>query len=37
LIHELKSVQQIIDDTIEGFWREIDRLARLRSRAKSPS
>jgi enoyl-[acyl-carrier protein] reductase II len=32
LIHEIKSVRQIIDDTIESFWREIDRLARLRPR-----
>src|SRR5829696_7764566 len=30
LIHELKSVRQIVDDTIESFWREIDRLAALR-------
>jgi enoyl-[acyl-carrier protein] reductase II len=30
LIHELKSVQQIVDETITGFWREIDRLAALR-------
>jgi len=30
LIHELKPVQQIVDETIAGFWREIDRLARLR-------
>ena len=30
LIHELKSVQQIVDDTVESFWREIDRLSRLR-------
>jgi len=30
LIHELKSVRQIVDETIEGFWREIDRLAKLR-------
>jgi enoyl-[acyl-carrier protein] reductase II len=30
LIHEIKSVQQIVDHTIEGFWREIDRLAALR-------
>ena len=37
LIHELKSVRQIIDDTIESFWREIDRLARLRpSRPSAP-
>ena len=33
LIHEIKSVQEIIDDTIGGFWREIDRLANLRPRA----
>jgi enoyl-[acyl-carrier protein] reductase II len=32
LIHEIKSVRQIIDHTIEGFWREIDRLAALRPR-----
>jgi enoyl-[acyl-carrier protein] reductase II len=32
LIHEIKSVRQIIDHTIEGFWREIDRLAALRLR-----
>ena len=30
LIHELKSVQQIVDETIASFWREIDRLAALR-------
>ena len=37
LIHELKSVRQIVDDTIESFWREIDRLARLRpSRPSAP-
>ncbi len=32
LIHEIKSVRQIIDETIAGFWREIDRLAELRPR-----
>jgi enoyl-[acyl-carrier protein] reductase II len=32
LIHEIKSVQQIVDETISGFWREIDRLAALRHR-----
>ena len=32
LIHDIKSVRQIIDHTIEGFWREIDRLAALRPR-----
>jgi enoyl-[acyl-carrier protein] reductase II len=32
LIHEIKSVRQIVDHTIEGFWREIDRLAALRPR-----
>jgi enoyl-[acyl-carrier protein] reductase II len=35
LIHEIKPVRQIIDETIEGFWREIDRLAALRSRGAS--
>jgi enoyl-[acyl-carrier protein] reductase II len=30
LIHEVKSVQEIVDDTIAGFWRELDRLAALR-------
>ncbi|HTR86187.1 MAG TPA: nitronate monooxygenase [Reyranella sp.] len=33
LIHEIKSVQQIVDETIQSFWREIDRLARLRPAA----
>lgn len=32
LVHEIKSVQQIVDDTIASFWREIDRLAGLRPR-----
>jgi enoyl-[acyl-carrier protein] reductase II len=32
LIHEIKSVREIIDHTIAGFWREIDRLAALRPR-----
>jgi enoyl-[acyl-carrier protein] reductase II len=32
LIHEIKPVQQIVDETIAGFWREIDRLAALRQR-----
>ena len=30
LIHEIKPVRQIIDDTISSFWREIDRLAAMR-------
>jgi enoyl-[acyl-carrier protein] reductase II len=30
LIHEVKSVKDIIDDTVDGFWREIDRLAAMR-------
>ena len=30
LIHEVKPVATIIDDTMSGFWREIDRLAALR-------
>jgi enoyl-[acyl-carrier protein] reductase II len=33
LIREIKSVRHIIDDTIAGFWREIDRLAALRPQA----
>jgi len=36
LIHELKSVRQIIDDTIASFWREIDRLAALRPNTLTP-
>ncbi|GGC77305.1 NAD(P)H-dependent flavin oxidoreductase [Chelatococcus reniformis] len=30
LIHEIKSVRDIVEDTVAGFWREIDRLAALR-------
>lgn len=30
LIHAVKPVQSIVDDTMSGFWREIDRLAALR-------
>lgn len=30
LIHEIKPVQRIVEETIQGFWREIDRLAGLR-------
>jgi enoyl-[acyl-carrier protein] reductase II len=30
LIHEVKTARAIIDDTVSGFWREIDRLAALR-------
>jgi enoyl-[acyl-carrier protein] reductase II len=30
LIHEVKGVTDIIDATVNGFWREIDRLAGLR-------
>ncbi|MDH3644727.1 MAG: nitronate monooxygenase [Gammaproteobacteria bacterium] len=30
LVHEIKPVQQIIDETVAGFWREIDRLAAMR-------
>jgi enoyl-[acyl-carrier protein] reductase II len=33
LIHEIKPARQIIEDTISGFWREIDRLAALRQQA----
>lgn len=35
LIHEIKPAQEGIDDKIKGFWREIDRLARLRPRGKA--
>jgi enoyl-[acyl-carrier protein] reductase II len=35
LIHEIKPVRQIIDDTITSFWREIDRLAAMRPSAAS--
>lgn len=30
LVHEVKSVRAIVDDTVAGFWAEIDRLAALR-------
>jgi enoyl-[acyl-carrier protein] reductase II len=30
LIHAVQPVQQIVEDTMSGFWREIDRLAALR-------
>jgi len=30
LVHEVKSVQAIVDDTVTGFWAQIDRLAALR-------
>lgn len=30
LIHEIKPAAQIIEETVAGFWREIDRLAALR-------
>src|SRR5262249_13111188 len=33
LIHEIKPVRQIVEDTVSGFWREIDRLAALRPQA----
>lgn len=29
LIHAVKPVAQIVDDTVAGFWREIERLSRL--------
>ena len=34
LIHEIKPVRQIIEDTVAGFWREIDRLAALRPKVR---
>jgi len=30
LIHGIKPVREIVEDTVAGFWREIDRLAALR-------
>jgi enoyl-[acyl-carrier protein] reductase II len=30
LVHEVKSVRAIIDETVAGFWREVDRLAAMR-------
>ncbi len=30
LVHEVRPVKDIIEDTVAGFWREIDRLAALR-------
>ncbi len=30
LVHEVKSVQQIVDDTVAGFWQQVDRLAGMR-------
>jgi enoyl-[acyl-carrier protein] reductase II len=30
LIHEVKSVEEIVDDTVRTFWKQIDRLASLR-------
>jgi len=35
LIHAVKPVQAIVEDTMNGFWREIDRLAGLRGTARS--
>ena len=30
LVHEVKTVQSIVDDTVAGFWEQVDRLAALR-------
>ncbi|MFP6837709.1 MAG: nitronate monooxygenase [Pseudomonadales bacterium] len=30
LVHEVKPVRAIIDETVAGFWREVDRLAAMR-------
>jgi len=30
LVHEIKPVKAIIEDTVAGFWREVDRLAAMR-------
>jgi enoyl-[acyl-carrier protein] reductase II len=31
LVHQVKSVADIIDETVSGFWHEVDRLAALRA------
>ena len=31
LVHEIKPVSAIIEETVSGFWREIDRLAAMRT------
>lgn len=31
LIHSIKPVREIIEDTVSGFWRKLDRLAALRN------
>jgi enoyl-[acyl-carrier protein] reductase II len=36
LIHEVRPVADIIAHTVEGFWREIDRLAALRDTRRVP-
>lgn len=36
LIHEIKPVQAIIEDTMAGFWREVDRLAAMRGSQPQP-
>ena len=33
LVHAVKTCREIVDDTVTGFWREIDRLAALRPTA----
>ena len=33
LIHEIKPVAEIVEETMRGFWREVDRLAALRPMA----
>ena len=30
LIHEVKPVKAIVEETVQGFWREIERLAAMR-------
>ncbi len=37
LIHAVKPVSEIVDDTVAGFWREIERLAGLLERRDEPS
>jgi enoyl-[acyl-carrier protein] reductase II len=35
LIHEIKPVAEIVEETMAGFWREVDRLASLRGTPRS--
>jgi len=37
LINEVKPVADIVRDTVDGFWREVDRLAAMRPMATAPA